>query len=291
MAFPQYQSYVNDHRRSQQAAPTHSGSEWGVDRLADRVPDPALVSDYSEHRSSYHHNDARTRQWSTPSRESNKSEYFSYNPTPSSSKYQHNARHSFSTDYQGHSISNRVYEPRPSPKELIENDSKILEVQLKEVGPLPLLLNPLKEAHQSQSAELSAQASLEDAIMMQLQNTTISNSNEKRHSTLETDIINPIKRATSPPIPTPRTSEWYTSSPTTSSPSSSIFPQDDNFIETNNEDAPSPSRSPSGPSSNNMSPAAATNAALPPASNPDGWRQSNQSHFIMIPIGRVCKIY
>lgn len=285
MSYPQYQYYANDNPSPQQANPMYSSSEWGVDRLADRVPERPLTSDYPD-RPSRHQHDKMNRQWSTPTRESSKPEYFGYKPTSSTSKYEQAPRHSFSAEYQANSSHTRVYEPHPSPKELVESQSRILEAQMQEIGPLPLLLYPQNIAYHTQSAELSAQASLEESIMLQLQNPPISsNTSDKRKSTLDSQIFNPIERAESPPIPNPRTNEWYTSSPRTTSPSSTIFSQNDIPTETNGEEAPS--SSPSGASNNNMSSGPNTTVISPPISTLDNGRQQNQSHFIMIPIGRV----
>jgi hypothetical protein len=287
MSYTQYPHYASP---SNPIAQTHPTSEWGVDRLADRIPERTLVSEYPD-RSSHHQHHPFPRQWSNNSipspRQPTSQEYFGYTPTQSNPNYKHTSHHSLPTDYQASQASARVYEPRPSPTELGESQSRILEAQTTErhsfSRPLPLMLNPHNDKRKNLS-ELSTQASLEESIMLQLQNATITSSTERRHSTIETETVSPLRRMESPPIPQPRMSEYYTNSPGTSSPSSNTFALAGPLSGVSQgEEAPSPT--PSAGTFSNASPGHGTNVVTP-QQTPDSGKQ-NPSHFVMIPIGRV----
>lgn len=258
--------------------------------MTDHIPERTLVSEIPD-RSSHYQHQSLSRPWSNHSistqRQPTNQEYFGYTPTNNMHTYNHTPQQLVSMDYRASPASARVYEPRPSATEPGESQSRILEVQTTKrhsfSRPLPLTLNPLKDDNQNLS-ELSTQASLEESIMLQLQNATITNSTERRPSTIEIETVSSFKRMESPPIPQPRMTEYYTNSPGASSPSSNTFsPARPSSGFSQGEEAPSPT--PSVGTSSNASPGLGTKV-LTPQQTPDSGRQ-NPSHFIMIPIGRV----
>lgn len=268
MSFFQHQSGLADRHTSPPALPEPPNVEWGVDRLADQVSEIGIVSDLPDRQSS------SKREATTLKRSSRaigskirRETTMPNNYTPSSppAKAQHILQHSYSVDYQASQGHNRVYEPPPSHKELVESDSRIMEVQ-QEAGPLPLLLNSYPKQYNN---EVDEQSVLEKSILKTL-HPTVKEHDEK---TIEETV-----HYASP------TNGSYAYSP--GSPSfDGVFQRSNGTSPSVNEhEQPFSSPPISQPNGN----AGSSNAVASSNSYSDNNnKSSHQNHYVMLPIGRV----
>ncbi|KAM3583967.1 hypothetical protein VKS41_003930 [Umbelopsis sp. WA50703] len=266
MSFLQHHFGAADRYTSPHDTPGHTTAEWGVDRLADRVTAVDLVSDLPD-RPISSKRDATTLKRSSRAigsklrRETTLPNTHTL-PSPPA-KAEHIPQHSYSVDYQASHGHSRVYEPPPSQKELVESDSRIMEVH-EEVGPLPLLLNSYPKQYENERDE---QTLLEESILKELHQTF----GEYEEKVIEETVHHPSQ------------DDWYTSSP--GSPSFNGVFQHGNGTSSsvNDQDQPS-SSSPTGQTNGNVG---SSNAVASSSSNAEASRSSHQNHFVMLPIGRT----
>ncbi|KAG2177923.1 hypothetical protein INT43_003170 [Umbelopsis isabellina] len=267
MSFFQHHSGVTDRYTSPTGTPELPIAEWGVDRLADQVTELDLVSDLPD-RQSPSKREATTLKRSSRAigsklrRETTLPN--TYTPSSPPAKVQHIPQHSYSVDYQASQGHNRVYEPPPSHKELVESDSRIMEVQ-QEAGPLPLLLNSYPKQYNNEEDE---QSLLEKSIL------------KKLHPTFEDHDEKTIEETVYYASPTNGSYAYSPGSPSLNG----VFQHSNGTSSSVNEyDQPFSSPPISQPNGN----AGTLNAVMGTTSYTDNNKSSHQNHYVMLPIGRT----